>query len=102
MKKKKKKNRPAKKMGIDQPLGSLLQLLSAFYWETDARHRFPDRADSADCEIRGVYPDEASWQGQRETLEARRPFRDFEFPRLGPGGGEGDHFAGRGTGGRGA
>jgi diguanylate cyclase (GGDEF)-like protein len=82
----KKKNRQAKKLAADQPLGSLLQLLSAFYWETDARHRFQERTERADWEARAVFPDEASWQGQRDTLEARRPFRDFEFARLGPDG----------------
>jgi diguanylate cyclase (GGDEF)-like protein len=82
----KKKKRLAKGIATHQPLGSLLQLLSAFYWESDAQHRFRVRDDSAGWEIRSVFPDQALWHGQRETLEARLPFRDFEFARLGSDG----------------
>ncbi len=82
----KKKKRLAKRIETLQPLGSLLQLLSTFYWETDAQHRFRERDDSAGWEIRSVFPDQALWHGQRETLEARLPFRDFEFARLGSDG----------------
>jgi len=82
----KKKKRLAKGIATHQPLGNLLQLLSAFYWESDAQHRFRVRDDSAGWEIRSVFPDQALWHGQRETLEARLPFRDFEFARLGSDG----------------
>src|SRR6267143_191674 len=82
----KKKKRLAKGIATHQPLGNLLQLLSAFYWESDAQHRFRVRDDSAGWEIRSLFPDQALWHGQRETLEARLPFRDFEFARLGSDG----------------
>src|SRR5258706_10622684 len=75
---------------------SLMRMSSELYWETDAEHRLGEliygAARSADLpreqllgktrwEIPSVYPDAALWQAEVEALEARRPFRDFEFAR---------------------
>lgn len=75
---------------------SLMRMSSEAYWETDAEHRLRElifgAARSPDMpreqmigktrwEIPSVYPDAALWQAHVETLQARRPFRDFEFAR---------------------
>jgi diguanylate cyclase (GGDEF)-like protein/PAS domain S-box-containing protein len=76
---------------------SLMRMSSDLYWETDAEHRLQELFYGAErrvgmpreqvlgkrrWEIPSVYPDAALWQAHRETLEARLPFRDFEFARV--------------------
>ncbi len=80
---------------------SLTEMSSDFYWETDADHRLVSRMSentnlSAVTAHRGgaqigktrwespyLSPDEAGWQAHRAELDAHRPFRSFEFSRLG-------------------
>ena len=81
-----------------------IALSSEFYWETDATHHmtertenpgvpqmnFPDHVGSwrgkTRWEIPYTAPGEAGWQRHRAMLEARLPFRDFEFSRPEQGG----------------
>ena len=84
---------------------SLTGMSSDFYWETDAEHRFTQRDESRDdgalsllehgsplgkrrWELAYFSPDDSGWQAHRVTLDARRPFRNFEFSRPGVDGGE--------------
>jgi diguanylate cyclase (GGDEF)-like protein/PAS domain S-box-containing protein len=81
---------------------SLLELSSDGYWEQDSEYRFTrinsnayrdagfDQEENigrtrwelpAVCE-----PDEAGWQAHRELIEARLPFRGFEYGRVNPAG----------------
>ena len=85
---------------------SLTEMSSDFYWESDTGHRLTQRG-SADKKLSAVSvfrqgaqvgqrrweipylsPDEAGWQAHRAVLDAHRPFRDFEFSRLGADGTE--------------
>lgn len=81
---------------------TLVQLSFDVYWETDAQHRFtrqdfaeglahaPERGyelGKARWEVPYVAPGEAAWREHRNTLDAHRPFRDFELARPTPGGG---------------
>ena len=85
---------------------SLTEMSSDFYWESDTGHRLTQRG-SADKKLSAVSvfrqgaqvgqrrweipylsPDEAGWQAHRAVLDAHRPFRDFEFSRLGSDGTE--------------
>ena len=79
---------------------SLVELSSDWYWEQDEELRFTrfegrsgGRAELAigrrRWEIPGLAPLSGSWQEHRATLEARRPFRDFEYGRQGTDGGPG-------------
>ncbi len=78
---------------------SLTEMSSDFYWESDAEHRLTQistsRGENAaqvlphgqvlgKCRWQVPYltPDEAGWEAHRAVLDARRPFRDFEFSRL--------------------
>jgi len=80
---------------------SFMRMSTEVYWETDAEHRVRElvygAARSAGMppeqmlgkrrwEIPSVYPDAALWRAHVETLEARRPFSDFEFARRHPDG----------------
>ena len=78
---------------------SLVQLSSDFYWETDAEHRltrtthdqkFRPASDPVigrrRWELGSIAPDAAGWAAHRATLDARRPFRDFEIARIDPDG----------------
>jgi diguanylate cyclase (GGDEF)-like protein/PAS domain S-box-containing protein len=85
---------------------SLTEMSSDFFWESDAGHRvilleFADPSGTAmpafvrgvrvgECrwEVPYLSPDEEGWRLHRETLDANRPFRDFEFSRPGPDGSE--------------
>jgi len=70
---------------------SLTQMSSDFYWETDETHRFTQlvHGKATDARIIGqrawdlpsISPDEAGWAGLRATVDAHKPFRDFEFGR---------------------
>ncbi|OGA19948.1 MAG: hypothetical protein A3I01_02720 [Betaproteobacteria bacterium RIFCSPLOWO2_02_FULL_65_24] len=79
---------------------SLTEMSSDFYWESDAEHRITQlssggRGDAAQVLPHGpvlgkrrwqapyLTPDEAGWEAHRAVLDAHRPFRDFEFSRLG-------------------
>jgi nitrogen fixation negative regulator NifL len=79
---------------------SLTEMSSDFYWESDVEHRmtmrgsaikagkvsmFQRRAEVGErrWEVPYLSPDEAGWQAHRAVLDAHRPFRDFEFSRLG-------------------
>ena len=81
---------------------TVVQLSFDVYWETDDQHRFtrqefaeglanaPARGfelGKARWEVPYVAPDEAAWRRHRETLDAHRPFRDFEIARPTPDGG---------------
>jgi diguanylate cyclase (GGDEF)-like protein len=72
---------------------------SDFFWETDAEHRFVDMVHGPEYsqsmgrvvghtawELPYVHPDEAGWAAMRATMQAHRPFRDFEFGRPWPDG----------------
>lgn len=82
-------------------LRSIMTLSSDFYWETDTEHRFTvleaggrfepvlfaaSRLGKTRWEVPSVQPDAAGWRAHRETLRARRPFRDFETARVGDDG----------------
>ncbi|MGA8004537.1 MAG: diguanylate cyclase [Burkholderiales bacterium] len=85
---------------------ALTEMSSDFYWESDAEHRLTVRGSaerrrsSVSVFQRGAQigkrrwdvpylsPDEAGWQAHRATLDAHRPFRDFELSRLGADGTE--------------
>ena len=74
---------------------SLVELSSDFYWESDAQHRVihttrdqrlrPD-GDPVIGKTRwdrpSIRPDAAGWAAHRATLEAHRPFHDFEIERV--------------------
>jgi diguanylate cyclase (GGDEF)-like protein/PAS domain S-box-containing protein len=75
---------------------SLMRMSSELYWETDVQHRLRELIYGAALsagtpreqllgkrrwEIPSVYPDAALWQAHVETLDAQRPFQDFEFAR---------------------
>jgi diguanylate cyclase (GGDEF)-like protein/PAS domain S-box-containing protein len=78
---------------------SLTEMSSDFFWETDPQHRFlevvhgpqyPQRMGRiighAGWELPYVHPDTAGWAALRATMDAHRPFRDFEFGRPWPDG----------------
>jgi diguanylate cyclase (GGDEF)-like protein/PAS domain S-box-containing protein len=78
---------------------SLVELSSDFYWETDAEHRITrtthaEKHRPASEPVLGktrwdrpsIHPDAAGWAAHRATLEARKPFRDFEMGRIDPDG----------------
>jgi diguanylate cyclase (GGDEF)-like protein/PAS domain S-box-containing protein len=78
---------------------SLTEMSSDFFWETDAEHRFVDLVHGprysnnmgrivghAAWDLPHVHPDEAAWAAIRATMDAHRPFRDFEFGRPWPDG----------------
>jgi PAS domain S-box-containing protein len=82
-------------------LRSIITLSSDFFWETDAKHRFTvlelggrfepvmfraTRLGKTRWEVPSVLPDEKGWRAHRETLDARRAFRDFESARVGDDG----------------
>ena len=74
---------------------SLIKLSSDFYWETDAEHRVistqhgserhtavnPGQLGKARWELPSISPDAAGWAAHRATMDAHRPFRDFEVAR---------------------
>ena len=76
---------------------SLTELSSDFYWETDREHRMVEthlasahqaiipsaqRLGKARWELPSTRPDAAGWAAHRAAMEARQPFRDFEFARV--------------------
>ena len=77
---------------------SVIELSSDWYWEQDADLRFtrfegasPERVPGnrpqlamgkRRWEMPGHIPLSGSWDEHRATLEARRPFRDFQFSRI--------------------
>jgi diguanylate cyclase (GGDEF)-like protein/PAS domain S-box-containing protein len=78
---------------------SLTEMSSDFFWETDAQHRFVDivhgpeysgpmgrMVGHAAWDLPYVHPEEPAWAAQRATMDAHRPFRDFEFGRPWPDG----------------
>ena len=84
---------------------SLVEMSTDFYWETDAEHRLTQRgvdnksgAKSAfrrptqigerRWEVPSLSPDAAGWAAYRRELEAHKPFREFEFSRIGTDGSE--------------
>lgn len=87
--------------GAAERLRSIMTLTSDFYWETDVEHRFTvletggrfghpmfvaTRIGKTRWEAPSVLPDAAGWHEHRETLRARRPFRNFETARRGDDG----------------
>jgi PAS domain S-box-containing protein len=85
----------------EERLRSMMTISSDFFWETDAEHRFTSletggrfatlmvtskRLGKTRWETPSVLPDAAGWQAHRDTLEARRAFRDFETTRVGDDG----------------
>ncbi len=85
---------------------ALTEMSSDFYWESDAAHRLTERGSAHRMrssvsvfrqgaqlgrrrwEVPYLSPDEAGWEQHRATLDAHRPFRDFELSRLGADGTE--------------
>jgi PAS domain S-box-containing protein len=87
---------------------SLTEMSSDYYWESDGEHRLTRRDSVGKAGTAGTVlaflqtawigerrwdipylsPDEAGWQAHRAVLDAHRPFRDFEFSRLGSDGTE--------------
>ncbi|MGE3570825.1 MAG: PAS domain S-box protein [Burkholderiales bacterium] len=77
---------------------SLTELSSDWYWEQDAEHRFThfsggqldekwggDQTQSLGLrrwEIPGLTPLSSTWEEHRALLEARRPFRGFDYMRV--------------------
>ncbi|MEA3193820.1 MAG: hypothetical protein QOD26_2153 [Betaproteobacteria bacterium] len=74
---------------------SLVELSSDFYWETDAEHRvvhttrdqrYRPTGDPVVGRTRwdrpSIRPDAAGWAAHRATLDARKPFHDFEIERV--------------------
>jgi len=91
----------------EERFGALVRLSSEFYWETDAEHRLTELVHGTGYrgalpresligksrwELHSVSPDAAGWQAHMATLEARLPFRGFEFVRQ-HAGGELRHFS---------
>ena len=85
----------------EQRFLSYLRLSSEFYWETDAEHRLRELLYGAGhrialprermlgkkrWEVPSVFPDAAGWRAHAATLDARLPFRGFEFARPQPDG----------------
>ena len=87
---------------------SLTEMSSDFYWESDTEHRLTERRSALGewnsrnvpvfrqstqigqrrWEVPYLSPDEAGWVTHRTGLDAHRPFRDFEYSRVGPDGTE--------------
>lgn len=76
---------------------SLTHLSSDFFWETDDLHNLthmqnaPKYSDNttqgvtagrAPWDIPSLKPDAAGWAAHRANMEARRPFRNFEYARF--------------------
>jgi diguanylate cyclase (GGDEF)-like protein/PAS domain S-box-containing protein len=85
----------------EQRFRTLLRMSSDFYWETDAEHRLQELIYGAGhriavpreqmlgkkrWEIPSVFPDALGWREHVATLDARLPFRGFEFARQHAGG----------------
>ena len=74
---------------------SLIRLSTESYWESDAEHRVvtlelgsmrratlnPDQLGKTRWDLPSTWPDAEGWAAHRATLDAHRPFRDFEFAR---------------------
>jgi signal transduction histidine kinase len=74
----------------------MAEMSSDYYWETDAEHRikrtdqfrkwghaFDTSVGMHRWEFTGIAsPDAAGWKAHRGVLDARQPFRNFEFSRL--------------------
>jgi len=82
---------------------TLVQFSFDVYWESDAQHRFTrqefgeglanapapgSEIGKTRWEVPYLEPDEAAWQQHRATMDAHRPFRDFELARPTPDGGK--------------
>jgi PAS domain-containing protein len=84
-------------------LRSMAAISGDWYWEQDAAYRFVAfevahsdnkfndeliRGALGKCrwELPGVTPQSSSWEAHRAMLDARRPFRGFEFQRVLPDG----------------
>ena len=84
---------------------SLTEMSSDFYWESDVEHRLTllrsgGKASGVPVfrlgaqigrrrwEMPYLSPGEPGWRAHRAVLDAHRPFRDFEFSRLGADGTE--------------
>ena len=80
----------------EQRFHTLVRLSSDFYWETDAAHRLQELIFGAGhrsavpreqllgkkrWEVPSAFPDAAGWRAHVGTLDARLPFRGFEFAR---------------------
>jgi diguanylate cyclase (GGDEF)-like protein/PAS domain S-box-containing protein len=93
--KKKQADAPALQAAEERFL-ALIRLSSEFYWETDAEHRLralfhgashrmalPREAllGRALWEVPSVFPDAAAWRAHAALMQARLPFRGFEFAR---------------------
>jgi len=80
----------------EQRFHTLVRLSSDFYWETDASHRLQELIFGAGhrsavprehllgkkrWEVPSAFPDAAGWHAHAATLDARLPFRGFEFAR---------------------
>jgi PAS domain S-box-containing protein/diguanylate cyclase (GGDEF)-like protein len=77
---------------------SLSELSSDWFWQQDAEYRFVDFSggegvggwgrDQSSArglrrwELPGVVPISGSWDEHKATLQARKPYRDFEYQRL--------------------
>jgi diguanylate cyclase (GGDEF)-like protein/PAS domain S-box-containing protein len=92
---------------VEQRLRTLIRLSLDFYWETDAQHCLQELLYGAGhrtavpreqllgkkrWEVPFAYPDATAWRAHIGTLEARLPFRSFEFGRQLPDG-EIRHYA---------
>ena len=74
---------------------SLIDLSSDFYWESDAAHRVtrtehgsrrhpavnPAQLGKARWDMPSTHPDAEGWAAHRATMQAHRPFQDFEIAR---------------------
>jgi diguanylate cyclase (GGDEF)-like protein/PAS domain S-box-containing protein len=98
-KKKKNSRATAAKAALEaaeQRFHTLIRLWSDFYWETDGEHRLKEILYGAGhrtalpreqmlgrtrWELASVFPDPAGWRAHVGALDARLPFRGFEFAR---------------------
>jgi len=80
---------------VEARFRSLIKLSSEFYWESDPEHRVvkvehgserhavvnPGQLGRARWDLPATWPDAEGWAAHRATMDARRPFRDFEIAR---------------------
>ena len=82
----------------DNALRSLAAISGEWYWEQDADHRFveftavqgssvfndeliDDAAGQCRWDLPGIVPLSSTWEAHRAELDARQPFRSFEYMR---------------------
>ncbi len=97
----------------EQRLRSLATISADWYWEQDTEYRFTGFFTEQNSgminaallngavgvrpwELPGVVPMTSPWEAHRQTLDARQPFRDFEYKHL-PDGEPASYFSASGV-----